>query len=158
MLKHLIILNAILLCVSATKTISQVLSEDQRFETLLGHLKKNSLVAFVDTLEEGTFFAPENDAFSQVNGDISNSTLLYHILPNSFKMADFRNGALLESFYVRPGYLGSDKTGQLMKVTKDDKTTLINEAHITTGDIEVSNKTSIHALDTLLEPPMLLRM
>jgi uncharacterized surface protein with fasciclin (FAS1) repeats len=45
-----------------------------------------------------------------------------------------------------------------MKVAKDDKTTLINEAHITTGDIEVSNKTSIHALDTLLEPPMLLRM
>ncbi|KAI8377850.1 FAS1 domain-containing protein [Radiomyces spectabilis] len=144
----------------AYKTIIDVLSEDARFETLLGHLQRTRLIPHVNALKAATLFAPDNDAFAKYNdGDITADTLLYHLLPVGMLGEDFYHDQLLESLYIRPGYLGSDEAGQRIKITKEGNPrkgrgkVYINQAQIISKDIPVNNQTYIQVIDRVLQPP-----
>ncbi|ORX50177.1 FAS1 domain-containing protein [Hesseltinella vesiculosa] len=153
-----------LLPVFGYKTIIDVLSEDERFHTLVTHLQHTRLVPFINNLTTATFFAPDNHAFEIFNGDIDKNTLLYHLVPFTFQTQDFYHGQLLSSLYERPNVLGSNENdiGQRIKVTKEGKQSqgrskvFINQAQIITQDIPVNNHTFIQAIDQLLTPPPML--
>ncbi|CEP09184.1 hypothetical protein [Parasitella parasitica] len=139
----------------AYKTIIDALSEDEKFQTLLDHIKKFQLETFVNNLESGTLFAPDNEAFQKCQFDIDHSAILYHLLKKGLMIDNMYNGQLKETMYVRPGYLGSDSNaGQRIKFTKDGKKTFVNEAKIIEKDIQVNNQTIIQVIDRVLQPPM----
>ncbi|KAL7329091.1 hypothetical protein PS15p_207253 [Mucor circinelloides] len=143
--------------VIAYKTIIDVLSADEKFSTLLSHIQRFELVKFVDSLESGTLFAPDNEAFNKCHFEIDRSALLYHLLKKGLLIDDTYHGQLKETLYIRPGYLGPDsKAGQRIKLTKDGKKTFVNQAKVIEKDIQVNNQTYIQVIDRVLEPPMLL--
>ncbi|KAI8973486.1 FAS1 domain-containing protein [Mycotypha africana] len=147
------------LVVRGYKTIIDVLSEDERFSTLITHLQHTRLIPYINNLEAGTFFAPDNAAFSKLKDDtfITRNILLYHLLPKQYATADFENGQILESSYVRPHFLGNDETGQRLKVTKRfNQFFHINDARIKDRDIFVNRNTTINVVDRVLEPPDIL--
>ncbi|KAI9278915.1 FAS1 domain-containing protein [Phascolomyces articulosus] len=144
----------------AYKTIIDVLSEDSRFEKLIEHLQRTRLVPHINSLEAGTLFAPDNNAFEQFqDAEITQQMMLYHLLPVGMVGEDFFDGQLLESLYIRPGFLGSDDTGQRIKITKDGKAgkgrgkPYINGAEIIDKDIIVNNQTYIQVINQVLSPP-----
>lgn len=145
--------------VIAYKTIIDVLSEDEKFQTLLNHIQKFELVKFISNLESGTLFAPDNEAFKKCQFDIDRSALLYHLLKKGLLSDDTYHGQLKETLYIRPGYLGPDsKAGQRIKITKDGKKTFVNQAKIIEKDVQVNNETYIQVIDRVLEPPRSLGM
>jgi uncharacterized surface protein with fasciclin (FAS1) repeats len=151
----LLFLNAVI----AYKTIIDVLSEDEKFQTLLNHIQKFELVKFVNNLESGTLFAPDNEAFKKCQFDIDRSVLLYHLLKKGLLSDETYHGQLKETMYIRPGYLGPDnKAGQRIKITKDGKKTFVNQAKIIEKDVQVNNETYIQVIDRVLEAPRLLGM
>lgn len=151
----LLFLNAVI----AYKTIIDVLSEDEKFQTLLNHIQKFELVKFVNNLESGTLFAPDNEAFKKCQFDVDRSVLLYHLLKKGLLSDDTYHGQLKETMYTRPGYLGPDnKAGQRIKITKDGKKTFVNQAKIIEKDVQVNNETYIQVIDRVLEAPRLLGM
>lgn len=140
------------------KTIIDVLSEDEKFSTLIKHLQYTRLIPFINNLEVGTFFAPDNSAFRNYKGpDITKDILLYHLLPEQYATKDFENGQVLESSYVRPGFLGDETTGQMVKITeKFDRFFHVNDARIKDKDVFVNRNTTLNVIDRVLEPPALL--
>ena len=143
----------------AYKTITDVLSEDEKFSTLLNHIQRFELAKFVNSLESGTLFAPDNEAFTKCQFEIDRSALLYHLLKKGLLMDDTYHGQLKETLYIRPGYLGPDsKAGQRIKITKDGKKTFVNQAKVIEKDVQVNNQTYIQVIDRVLEPPMSLGM
>jgi uncharacterized surface protein with fasciclin (FAS1) repeats len=150
--------------VLAYKTIIDALSEDKdkRFETLLTHLQNLQLETLVNSLEAGTMFAPDNNAFEKCQFDIDREILLYHLIKKGMVSADFYQGQLKETLLTRPGYLGPDnKAGQRIKFTLKDgnkKKAYVNQAKIIDRDIQVNNQTYIQVIDCVLQPPQLLGM
>ncbi|KAL9550526.1 hypothetical protein MBANPS3_004689 [Mucor bainieri] len=141
--------------VIAYKTIIDVLSEDEKFSTLLNHIQQLELVKFVNSLESGTLFAPDNEAFNKCQFEVDRSALMYHLLKKGLLIDDTYHGQLKETLYIRPGYLGPDsKAGQRIKITKDGKKTFVNQAKIVERDVQVNNQTYIQVIDRVLEPPM----
>jgi uncharacterized surface protein with fasciclin (FAS1) repeats len=145
--------------VQAYKTIIDVLSEDAKFSTLISHLQHTRLIPMINNLEAGTFFAPDNSAFKNYDGpDITKETLLYHLLPKQYATQDFESGQVLESSYVRPGFLGTNTTGQMLKITEkfDNFFLHVNDARIKDKDIFVNKNTTLNVIDRVLEPPKIL--
>ncbi|KAI8638874.1 FAS1 domain-containing protein [Parasitella parasitica] len=142
----------------AYKTIIDVLSEDTRFSTLIHHLQLTRLIPKINNLEAGTFFAPDNTAFKKYQGqNITQEVLLYHLLPRQYSTTDFENGQVLESSYIRPGFLGTEETGQRLKITeKFDTFFRVNGARIKDKDIFVNKNTTLNVIDQVLEPPKIL--
>jgi uncharacterized surface protein with fasciclin (FAS1) repeats len=140
------------------KTIIDILSEDEKFSTLIGHLQHTRLIPMINNLEAGTFFAPDNSAFKYYKGPpITKDILLYHLLPQQYITKEFENGQVLESSYVRPGFLGDKTTGQMLKITeKFDTFFHVNDARIKDKDIFVNKNTTLNVIDRVLEPPTLL--
>ncbi|KAI8887676.1 FAS1 domain-containing protein [Backusella circina FSU 941] len=140
------------------KTIIDVLSEDKhaRFSTLITHLQHTRLIPTINHLEAGTFFAPDNDAFEDFDQPITQELLLYHLISHPLSTDEFHNGMVIESNYVRPGFLGP-KDGQTLKITKNKLVFWhINEARITEKDIAVNNNTTLHVINKVLPTPALL--
>ncbi|KAF7731721.1 hypothetical protein EC973_008893 [Apophysomyces ossiformis] len=151
----LLILSILGFNVLAYKTIIDVLSEDPRFETLIGHLQRTRLVPRINRLPAGTFFAPVNEAFDALDENVDEATLLYHILPSGKRSVDFQHGEILQSLYVRPGFLPNNE-GQRLKFSRIGvlgRTLIVNEAQVVTKDISVNRNTYIHAIDRVLNPP-----
>ncbi|KAI9022281.1 FAS1 domain-containing protein [Phycomyces nitens] len=144
---------------STYSTIIDVLSRDPRFTFLLLHLQKTRLVPLVNNLQSGTLFAPDNDAFKAYTGPITRNKLLYHILPTRLLANELYHGQLLESRYVRPNFLGRNETGQQLKITRSrfqDVAMFVNQAQIIDYDIPVNQKTVIQAINSILDPPLIL--
>ncbi|ORZ16899.1 FAS1 domain-containing protein [Absidia repens] len=146
-------------------TIIDILVEQNRFQILVDYLNKTELIPYVNDLESATLFAPDDTAFEHYQGpEIDKHILLYHFIQHGQLSQDFFHGQLLTSNYERPNLLGPKKkhNGQRIKVTKDGKLgkgggkIYINQAQITTQDIQVNNKTYIHAIDQVLAPPVML--
>ncbi|KAI9314970.1 FAS1 domain-containing protein [Dichotomocladium elegans] len=141
------------------KTIIDVLSEDARFERLIGCLQRTRLVPEFNRLEAGTFFAPDNAAFEMFEGKITKELLLYHLLPAPMAGQDFYQGQVLESKLVQPDLLGEEHPGQRIKMTKEGRLgkgrgkVYVNGVEITESDIAVNNQTYIHAIGEILQPP-----
>ncbi|KAG1454822.1 hypothetical protein G6F46_008369 [Rhizopus delemar] len=140
--------------ITAYKTIIDVLSEDERFSTLVGHLQTHQLIPKVNKLQAGTLFAPDNKAFEKSSDtEITTELLLYHFLNKGILTSDFYHGQLKETLCVN-GYLGSDP--QRIKMTVDGHKVYVNQARVVTSDIQVNNDTVIQVIDRVLEPPKLL--
>jgi uncharacterized surface protein with fasciclin (FAS1) repeats len=151
-------LLATTLGVDGYKTIIDVLSEDKhgRFSTLITHLQHTRLIPTINRLEAGTFFAPDNEAFKDFDQPITQELLLYHLISHPLSTNEFHNGMLIESNYVRPGFLGPTD-GQTLKITKNKLLFWhINEARITEKDIAVNNNTTMHVINKVLPTPTLL--
>lgn len=133
------------------QTIIDVLSQEERFSTLLKHLETLKLVPLVNGLVSGTLFAPDNEAFEKYEVEMDNSTMLYHFIKKGIRTDDFYNGQLKETLLQG----GPDDGGQRIKVTKTSNI-YINQAKIITSDIQVNNETYIQVVDRVLEPPSLL--
>lgn len=158
MIIRIIILLLFISNAIAYKTIIDVLSEQERFSTLLTSIQEHRLVPLINELQSGTLFAPDNDAFKKYDKNITRSDLLYHLIKKGIVSNDFYDGQLKESLYVLPGYLGPDnKDGQRIKVTKSSNSKIyINEAKIVEKDLQVNNETYIQVIDRVLEAPSLL--
>jgi uncharacterized surface protein with fasciclin (FAS1) repeats len=99
-----------------------------------------------------TVFAPTDDAFAAVpkktldalladpKGALTD-VLTYHVVPGKVMSTDLSDGMMVDTV-----------NGAQLKVTvKDDGTVMINDATVTTADIETSNGV-IHVIDTVLVP------
>ncbi|KAK4520092.1 Aconitate hydratase mitochondrial [Mucor velutinosus] len=154
----LLLLQCSIHAVASYKTIIDVLSEDARFSTLIEHLQHTRLIPMINNLEAGTFFAPDNAAFKKYQGQkITKETMLYHLLPQQYVTEDLENGQVLESSYIRPGFLGKEDIGQKLKITeKFDTFFHVNGARIKDKDIFVNRNTTLNVIDQVLEPPQIL--
>ena len=123
------------------------------FTTLVAALKAAGLV---DTLEgDGPFtvFAPTDEAFSKLpagtvedllkpeNKDQLTAILTYHVLDGTVMSTDLSDGQTAATLQ------GDDVTVAIM-----DGAVEVNDATVTTADIETSNGV-IHVVDTVLIPP-----
>jgi uncharacterized surface protein with fasciclin (FAS1) repeats len=146
---------------NSNSTIIDILIQQKRFQTLIDYLNKTQLIPYVNELESATLFAPDDTAFEKYQGvEIDKHILLYHFIPKGMLGQDFFHGQLLTSNYIRSNVLGPKKkrNGQRLKVTKEAKggKVYINQAEITTQDIQVNNGTYIQAIDQVLAPPLML--
>lgn len=158
MLVRLLFCFVFIHCSIAAKTIIDILAEDKRFETLLNHIQHFELVTFVNKIDAGTLFAPDNDAFKRYEPELDRSTLLYHFIKKGMLVNDFYDGQIKETLYSRPGYLSPDSNnaGQRVKFTKEKDKLFVNNAKVISEDITVNNQTNILVIDRVLEPPKLL--
>ncbi|KAI8338344.1 FAS1 domain-containing protein [Chlamydoabsidia padenii] len=169
---HIGLLNIVLLSlvillpshVLAYYTIMDILSNDAKFETLIIHLQRTRLVPFINKLDTGTLFAPDNDAFANYHGPpITQDILLYHLIPGMVPSDQLYHHQILETSFRLENYLNNN-TGQRILVHQaasssfGDKTPsyFVNDARLITTDIPVNRKTVIHAVNKVLEPPNML--
>lgn len=110
----------------------------------------------VETLQgEGpyTVFAPTNDAFAALpdgtlddlllpeNQDQLTEILTYHVVPQEAMAADLQDGQTLTTVQ-----------GDELQVSVDGDTVMINDATVTTADVDASNGV-VHVIDGVLTPP-----
>ncbi|KAI8980550.1 FAS1 domain-containing protein [Pilobolus umbonatus] len=150
----LFIISILVINTLGYKTIIDALSEDDRFQSLIAHIQHNRLTQYMNSLETATFFAPDNDAFDQTGIEITKDILLYHLLGDKYTVDNLHQGQLMESKYIREGYL--DDRPQRVKVAVERNKVRINQADIIQKDIIVNNNTIIHMVNRVLEPPQLL--
>ncbi|KAF9088305.1 hypothetical protein BGX27_002723, partial [Mortierella sp. AM989] len=145
----------------ATKTVIDLISSDPGFSRLVKELQRLRLIVLLNRRKTCTFFAPTNRAFSQWDSAnpgkrINKETLLYHILPNNLLTTDMKDAMLLETMYIREGYLGDNKEGQIAPVSKPrwrPGRLLIGDAEILERDWQADNGV-VHVIDRLLTPPV----
>lgn len=134
------------------KNILQTASENDDFTTLVQALT----VANLDTIlsnESKVFnvFAPTDEAFDNlddtyltnlIENDTENLTniLKYHVLSGEVMADDLSDGMRTETMQ-----------GKFIDISIEDESVYINEAMVTTTDIECSNGV-IHVIDTVLRP------
>jgi uncharacterized surface protein with fasciclin (FAS1) repeats len=136
---------------SHTKTILETAAEAGNFTTLIAAVEAAGLT---DTLNgEGPFtvFAPTDEAFAAlpagtVEGLLADPAALakiltYHVVAGKVMSTDLTNGM------TAPTVEGADITIMTEGGVK------VNEANVTTADIEASNGV-IHVIDAVLMPPM----
>jgi len=151
-MKLLVALAAI--SAASSQTIVDVaLSQAPEFSTLTAALTAADLV---DTLSgDGPFtvFAPTNAAFDALppgtveslllpeNKDQLTAILTYHVVPGKVMSTDLSDGQKAETVQ-----------GEEVTITIADGTVNVNDATVTTADVEASNGV-IHILDMVLMPP-----
>ena len=138
---------------AAQKDIVDTAVEAGSFATLVTALTAAGLD---DTLKgEGpyTVFAPTDDAFAAVpagtlddlladpKGALTD-VLTYHVVPGKVMSTDLSDGMMADTV----------NGAQLTITINDDGTVMVNDATVTTADIETSNGV-IHVIDTVLIPP-----
>ena len=132
------------------KTIVEIASENSDFSTLVAAVKAAGLVETLSGTGSFTVFAPTNEAFAKLpQGTVEallkdkeklTKILTYHVV----------SGKVMASDIVG---LTSAKTveGSDLTVRVDNGKVMINNANVTTTDIEASNGV-IHVIDTVLLP------
>ncbi|KAI9279994.1 FAS1 domain-containing protein [Sporodiniella umbellata] len=152
-MKKLVTLLFLIQAIAAYKTIIDVLSENEKFSTLIGHLQRQQLVPRLNKLTTGTLFAPDNDAFKKLGEtEITAQRLLYHLLEKRLPTDEFYHGQLKQTMYSND-YLPD---AQRIKLTMSGRRIYVNQARVTDKDLQVNNGTLIHVIDRVLEPPRLL--
>lgn len=134
------------------KDIVETAIDDGRFTVLVEALQAADLV---DTLQgEGPFtvFAPTDDAFTALLGDLGitkaellankrlTQVLLYHVLGSDVKSTDLTDGMMAETVL-----------GEEVEVSITGTDVMINESNVIIADIATTNGT-IHAIDKVLVP------
>jgi uncharacterized surface protein with fasciclin (FAS1) repeats len=135
-----------------TKNIVETASANEDFETLVDALVAAGLdETLSDETSEFTVFAPTDDAFAKldsayltnlVENDITNLTkiLTYHVVSGTVMSTDLSDGMRAETVQ-----------GKYIDITIEDGSVYINDAMVTTADIECNNGV-IHVIDTVLVP------
>lgn len=148
-------------------TISDIVDGDPNFSTLNAALDRTNLddVSLDIPGANITIFAPNNDAFAAagitdvnaIDEDYLRQLLLYHVIDDNLKAADFADGDFevdartengsSQRLPIYANNAGGTITLQGAKNDADD-----NQATVTTADITAVNGT-IHIIDNVLLPP-----
>lgn len=124
-----------------------------QFETLAAALGAAGLVETLKGEGPFTVFAPTDDAFAKLpegtvenllkpeNKDQLTAVLTYHVVPGKVMAADVVKISEAETV-----------NGAKINVKVDGNTVMINDATVTTADVEASNGV-IHIIDSVLLPP-----
>ena len=133
------------------KDIVDTASEAGNFTTLLAAAEAAGLVETLKGEGPFTVFAPTDEAFEALpegtvdtllmpeNKDQLTSILSYHVVPGKVMSGDLSDGMMAETV-----------EGSEISVSMGDNV-MINDATVTTPDIEASNGV-IHVIDTVLMP------
>ena len=136
------------------KTIVETAQENEDFSTLVSAVEAADLVETLNGEGPFTVFAPTNEAFEALpegaldellmdeNSDQLTSVLTYHVVPMAAMSGDLEDGQEIETV-----------NGEMLTVSIDGETVMINEATVTEADIEASNGV-IHVIDAVLMPDM----
>jgi len=138
----------------APGTIAEVAAENENFSTLVSAVEAAGLLSVLDDENESlTVFAPTDEAFAALPegaldallGDVDALTdvLSYHVIDGAVD-----SSAASDAIGTTVEMANGAKTA----ITSRDGQLYINEAIITTTDIEASNGV-IHVIDTVLMPP-----
>lgn len=136
-------------------TIVDIAASDPQFSTLVAAVQAAGLAETLSGEGPFTVFAPTDDAFAAALTSLGVTAeelladpdladiLTYHVVPGSVMAADVltMDGADVETV-----------NGATVKVSVDGETVMINDATVTTTDIEASNGV-IHVIDSVLLPP-----
>lgn len=148
------------------KTIADVASENEDFSILVDALTRTNLVdAVSDANANLTVFAPTNDAFTSLLGDLGlndlddlESTLgaealanilLYHVLGTKVMSSDVTTG------YVTSLATNSNDNNLSMYISTSGGVSINGNSNVETPDIEASNGV-IHAIDAVILPQTIL--
>jgi len=122
--------------------------------TLVAAVKAGDLVGVLKGDGPFTVFAPTNEAFAKLpegtvesllkpeNKDKLIAVLTYHVVAGKVMSTDLENGMEAETVQ-----------GQKIKVMLADGKAMINNATVTTADIEATNGV-VHVIDTVILPEM----
>jgi uncharacterized surface protein with fasciclin (FAS1) repeats len=133
------------------ETVIDVAAADGRFSALINALETAGLDETLRGKGPFTIFAPTDDAFAalpegqldRMLADIPTLTsmLLCHVVMGKFTAADLAALSAIDTI-----------GGQHITFTSTDDTIQVNEARITTADLEAANGI-IHIIDTVILPP-----
>lgn len=131
------------------KNIIETAVENPQFSTLVTAIKAADLVETLSGSGPFTVFAPTNEAFEKIPAETLEavladkakltSILTYHVVSGKVMAADV--ASMTEATTVQGSMVKIDATNGVM----------INDAKVTTTDIECSNGV-IHVIDTVLMP------
>ena len=135
-------------------TIVEVAAADESFNTLVSALEAADLVSTLSGEGPYTVFAPTDAAFAALPPSVLEQLLLpenqavlaallsYHVIPGTVTSSD-----------IAPGEVTTVE-GTPITVMVSDGTVTVNNATVTTADIEASNGV-IHVVDQVILPPAL---
>jgi uncharacterized surface protein with fasciclin (FAS1) repeats len=133
---------------SAADIVDTAVSAGQ-FKTLVKAVQAAGLVETLKGAGPFTVFAPTDAAFAKLPPGTVESllndkqkltqVLTYHVVPGKVMAAD-----------VKPGMVKTVE-GQSLKLSKDGRDVMVNNAKVTTADITASNGV-IHVIDTVVLP------
>jgi len=133
---------------SAADIVDTAASAGQ-FKTLVKAVQAAGLVETLKGAGPFTVFAPTDAAFAKLPPGTVESllndkqkltqVLTYHVVPGKVMAAD-----------VKPGMVKTVE-GQSLKLSKDGRDVMVNNAKVTTADITASNGV-IHVIDTVVLP------
>ncbi len=135
------------------QTVADVIVESENHQTLEAALLAAELVDTLQGAGPFTVFAPTDAAFDALpegtldelladpTGDLT-KILLYHVVADSAVSADLSDGQIIETLL-----------GQNVTVTISDDGVFINDAQVTTADIEAENGV-VHVIDVVLMPDL----
>lgn len=131
------------------KTIAEIAAGNPDFSTLVSALKAADLVETLNGKGPFTVFAPTNEAFAKLpagtlqklldNPEQLKKILLYHVVAGDIKSSD-----------VKPGDVKTVEGSDITISMKDGKV-MVNDAEVTTADIDASNGV-IHVINNVLIP------
>ena len=120
------------------------------FNTLVTALKEAGLVETLKGEGPFTVFAPSDDAFAKIPADQLSAlladkekltaVLTYHVVPGEVMASDVMTMDSAETVQ-----------GQAVTIKAENGMVMINQATVTTADIETSNGV-IHVIDTVIMP------
>jgi uncharacterized surface protein with fasciclin (FAS1) repeats len=137
-------------------TIVDVAVASGEFQTLVAAVTAAGLVETLSGEDEFTVFAPTDEAFTAAltslditaeellaDPDTLTSILTYHVVSGEVLAADVvgLDGQSVETV-----------NGATVDITVDGDTVMVNDATVTTADVDASNGV-IHVIDTVLMPP-----
>lgn len=134
------------------KNIVETAAADGRFTTLVTAVQAAGLADTLSGPGPFTVFAPSDDAFAMLPegtvagllaepGGALTQILLYHVVPGSLMASDVVGMSSLPTVQ-----------GNVLKVTVNGSTVMVDGATIVITDIETSNGV-IHVIDSVLIPP-----
>ena len=134
-------------------SIVDIAVADGRFTTLVAAVQTAGFDTLLDSAGEFTVFAPTDDAFAKLLGELEITAedlladpgladiLLYHVVP----------GVVSSETVVTLTEAGT-ALGENVTVTVEDGKVFINDSEVIITDIEAENGV-IHVIDTVLSPP-----
>lgn len=136
---------------AAKKTVVEIAVGDSRFSTLVAAVTKAGLVETLSGPGPFTVFAPTNDAFTaalaklnktldELSAEDLKPILTYHVVAGTVLSKD-----------IKPGPV-TTVNGKTATISVSGSSVKINDATVTTADIEASNGV-IHVIDAVLLPP-----
>lgn len=138
---------------AAGQTIVEYASNTPQLSTFEQAVKASNLDRVIGTGGPYTVFAPSNEAFEALpegtlddllkpeNQEQLLDILTYHVLAGNVTAADMSDGMQVNTM-----------NEEALQVEREGDQVMVNEANVTTPDVEVSNGV-VHVIDKVLMPP-----